>query len=173
MLVSTRKCNYEDVTPMWRSEEMKIDRKVSSMKYYDGKYFHGGNDMNVYDLTYSKPVFITAHTGGIDEPLGCISYHTVASCLSPKDYIDWDLESTRIRGIYVKPQYRGNRVATALLRNVLVNTARKPGIKWALVGPNSKRVHEKLGFVQVTDHMHELPDGNKSLHENCYMRWAG
>lgn len=148
------KATFADITSMWEHPEMWGDsdfKAVSSMKYYDGVDYMGGNDMNVYDEEYSKPTFY------VYGDRGCVSTHIIDNTL-------------RVRGLFVKEQYRGQGISEKLLRHVIDN-AECETFMWALAGPNSMHVHEKVGFVPVTEQYHQMPDGNVSKHHNCYMRY--
>ena len=154
------KTTFDDVNiiSMWKDPEMWGDsdfKAVSSMKYYDGIDHMGGNDMAVYDEEYSKPTFYIdaveyAHSG-------CVSTHIVDN-------------TVRVRGLFVKEKYRGQGISEQLLRHVIKHT-KCDTFMWALAGPNSMHVHEKVGFVPVTEQYHQMPDGNVSKHHNCYMRY--
>lgn len=153
---------FEEILPLWQTPEMWGDeepRRVSSMKYYDGIDFHGGNELNVYELKYSVPRFL-AHKIK-DDITGCVS-------------VFWIDNTIRFRGLYVKPEYRGLGISEHLLRAAI--NATKEGMPesnfgWALAGPNSTHVHKKVGFRQVTPQYNEMPDGNVSKHKNSYLRY--
>ena len=154
-------CSYFNVQHMWRDPEMWGDddfKIVSSMKYYDGVDYHGGTDMSVYDEEKSKPRFlIHIPTEEIGYVSGCVSYFNIS-------------DTIRVRGLFVKKRFRGRGIAEDLLRRV-IHEIPKGNLVWALAGPNSMRVHEKVGFVPVTEKYHQMPDGNVSKHHNCYMRY--
>lgn len=152
---------FADVRPMWADQEMWNSNEVkpvSSMKFYDGKEYFGGNDMSVYDLSLSKPkFFIYIHN---DEPAGCISYHLIDNTI-------------RSRGIFVYKKYRGQKISEKLLRHVIdeCRHTRPESFIWVMAGPNSMHVHSKCGFEQVTEQFKNvLPDKNLTQHNNCYMR---
>lgn len=168
-MIKIKQCKYSDVLPFWKTEEMQMSRLVSTMMYYDGKFFYGGNDMNVFNYEYSKPTFFIAVIN--NKPVGCISYHIVnAKKVITNDKIK-NIPSIRFRGIYVDKQYRKNGISEQLLNHAIIDSIKENiNLNWSMAGPNSKRVHEKLGFVSVTEQMYDLPDGNKSLHKNCYMK---
>lgn len=152
--------NFNDVMEMWKDPEMWGDtefKPVSSMKFYDGVDYHGGNDMSVYDYELSVPQFL------LYQNKGCISYFKIDRTI-------------RFRGLFVKKEYRGQGISEKLLRyaisdcqNIFPSTSYD--FIWALAGSNSTHVHKKVGFYSVTDKMHELPDGNYSHHKNGYMRY--
>ena len=52
--------NFDTIKPLWQDIEMWGNypvKPVSSMKFYDGKEYFGGNDMSVYDVSLSQPKF--------------------------------------------------------------------------------------------------------------------
>jgi len=152
---------FAEVKSLWSDPEMWGDydvKLVSSMKFYDGKEYFGGNDMNVYDLSLSKPKFYVYYHK--NEPAGCISYHLIDNTI-------------RSRGIFVYKKFRGQKISEKLLRHVIdeCRQTRPESFMWVMAGPNSMRVHSKCGFEQVTEQFNDvLPDKNKTTHNNCYMR---
>ena len=160
---------FNAIKHMWESPEMwgtDPYKPVSSMLYYDGKEHMGGNDLSVYGNKLSQPYFLVYKQQGFI--CGVVSWF-------------WIQNTARLRGLYVKPEYRGQGISEKLLRKAL-NYSRLgwsafgeplplPDFAWALAGPNSMHVHEKVGFRKVTQQMHHMPDGNVSKHENCYMRY--
>jgi len=150
--------NFNDVVEMWKDPEMwgnDVFKPVSSMKFYDGINHHGGNDMNVYDYTKSNPQFLSY------DNKGCLSYF-------------WIDHTIRFRGLFVKKQYRGQGISEKLLRHAILNCSNFSfpfNFIWALAGPNSTHVHEKVGFKKITEQANAFPDGNVSKHMNSYMRY--
>jgi GNAT superfamily N-acetyltransferase len=148
-------CAFNDIVPLWRDPEMWGDdefKPVSSMKFYDGIDYMGGNDMSVYDLDESNPRFF------MYDSVGCISTH----------FVD---RTTRLRGLFVQKEHRGQGISEQLLRHALRHCSGY--LIWALAGPNSTHVHEKLGFSTATQQFRTMPDGNVSKHKNSYMRYYG
>lgn len=153
--------NFDTIKPLWQDIEMWGDypvKPVSSMKFYDGKKYFGGNDMYVYDVSLSQPKFYAFYVK--NKIAGCISYHLIDNTI-------------RSRGIFVVKKYRGQKISEKLLNHVIeeCNQTRPESFIWVMAGPNSMRVHNKFGFEQVTEQFTDvLPDNNKTMHNNCYMR---
>lgn len=153
--------DFNTIKPLWQNLEMwgNIDVKpVSSIKFYDGKKYFGGNDMSVYDISISQPKFYVYCVNNI--VVGCLSYHLIDKTI-------------RSRGLFVVKEYRGQKIAEKLLNHVIEEClqTRPESFIWAMAGPNSMRVHSKFNFEQVTKQFKDvLPDNNKTIHNNCYMR---
>ena len=151
--------SFETIKPMWESPEMwgkDPFKPVSSMLYYDGSTYLGGNDLSVYEPD-NYPIFMVYEKDGVHT--GVISWFQIQN-------------TVRFRGLYVKPDYRKEGIAEMLLvKATLESACMRCKFGWALAGPNSIRVHEKAGFRRITQQMHHMPDGNVSKHENCYMRY--
>lgn len=158
MIVET---DFETIKPLWNEPDMWGNypvKPVSSMKFYDGKNYFGGNDMSVYDLSVSSPKFYAYYKS--TNIAGCISYHIIDKTI-------------RSRGIFVYKKYRGQKISEHLLNHVIEDCRqnRPENFIWAMAGPNSMRVHFKCGFEQVTEQfVDNMPDNNKTIHNNCYMR---
>ena len=160
---------FDAILHMWKSPEMWGDdpvKPVSSMLYYDGINYFGGNDLSVYTDSWSNPKFLVYKQQGW--MAGVISWY-------------WIQNTVRLRGLYVKPEYRGLGIAEKLLTKALEESNRAwncygeaipiPHFAWVLAGPNSTHVHEKVGFKKITEQANAFPDGNVSKHMNSYMRY--
>lgn len=161
---------FKEIKHLWKSPEMWGDdqfKSVSSMKYFDGINYFGGNDLGVYENYNSSPQFLAAIHKGFH--IGCVSIFNVSA---DKVRVSDTGNSVRFRGLYVAPEYRGRGISEELLQLAIRQAKkREADFFWALAGPNSTHVHQKVGFYNVTDKMHELPDGNYSHHKNGYMRY--
>ena len=156
--------NYRSILHLWKSPEMWGDddfNMVSSMLYYDGVNHLGGNAMDVYKMHYACPQFFAAKHKGFHA--GVVSIFSIPGPTG---------DQIRFRGLYVKPEYRGQGIAENLLKRAIREANfREADFYWALAGPNSTRVHEKVGFRKITEQAHHLPDGNFSKHKNSYLRY--
>ena len=158
--------NFEHILPLWKDESMfgdTIIKAVSSMKYWNGLDHHGGNEMSVYDLDKSNPVYL-GYIVGL-ELAGGVSFFSMENNIY------------RTRGLFVYPKHRNKGIATKLLNRVISRVHERhdifeEGILWAMAGPNSIAAHRRVGFDQISEQFsHDLPDGNITNHYNCYMRY--
>jgi N-acetylglutamate synthase-like GNAT family acetyltransferase len=162
--------SYKNIIHLWKSPEMWGNDNfdfVSSMKYFDGINYFGGNDLGVYENYNSSPQFLAAIHKGFH--IGCVSIFDVSA---DKVRVSDTGKSVRFRGLYVAPEYRGRGISEELLQLAIRQAKkREADFFWALAGPNSTHVHQKVGFRTVTEQMHDFPDGNKSKHANSYLRY--
>lgn len=160
MNITIRPISYEQASPLWQNEEMSTNlKRVSSMMYWDGREYLGGNQFKVHDYTYSTPHFLGAFDG--DLLVGTVSYHKVT-----KD--QW-----RMRGLYVLHDYRRRSIGTALQQRMIVDLKenhKKASFVWVFGGEQSIKLHEKANFRRTSPYFAgTLPDGNYVEHKDCYM----
>lgn len=101
---------------------------------------NGSIDMSIYKK-YS-PTFWLLQTK--KEDIGCVSGHPTSE------------ESFRLRGLYVKPEYRENGFSHKLLSEALL-FARKAGYKlaWTLPRVSVLGVYESVGFYRCSKDIHK------------------
>jgi len=101
---------------------------------------NGSIDMNIY--TKYSPTFWLLQTK--KEDLGCVSGHPTSE------------ESFRLRGLYVRPEYRGNSFSHKLLSEAL-SFARRAGYKlaWTLPRVSVLGVYESVGFYRCSKNIYK------------------
>ena len=128
---------------LWPNIEIK---PVSSMTYTKQ------NDMQVYNLDYSKPVYYAYYEQ--DKIIGVNSGHLVNNT----EY--------RSRGVWVNPEVRGKKIGKTLLMHT-IEQGKKENCKiiWSFPRKNSLWLYESVGFKKSSDWI----DEGVLFGPNCYV----
>lgn len=121
---------------------------MSSMTYPEQEY-----DMQIYQLY--KPTFLAAYTRsetGDLEMVGCNTGHRSAT------------RKYRSRGLFVKPEYRGQGIAQRLLKQTLIQARLEHcNLCWTMPRKTSLPSYIAAGFKQTSDFF-----GTENNDANCY-----
>lgn len=145
MTLTYREATYTEVFPLWKKLWNKHEfGSTSSM------LFLGGYDPDI-PKKYT-PYFVAATEG--ERLIGVLSAHRTSE------------EHSRMRGLYVDPEYRQQGVALKLIE-LCIDHARRDGavLIWAAPRPTSLDIFINLGFTQNTGFVSE----GFAYGPNCYV----
>ena len=128
--------DFKNIQKLWK--ELWPNRK--DIQAMSSLAINGSIDMSIY--TKYSPIFWLLQTK--KEGIGCLSGHPTSE------------ESFRLRGLYIKPEYRGNGFSHKLLSKALL-FAREAGYKlaWTLPKVSVLGVYESVGFYRCSKDIHK------------------
>ncbi len=144
-MIQCKESNFKEILNLWQ----KLWPKRNDIRPMSSLLVNLDHDMSIYD-NY-KPKFWALYSNN-RVPIGVLSGHKT----SQVDY--------RIRGLYVKEDYRNNNYSKLLLEKAL-NQAHSESCQtiWTLPRKNSLFAYENYGFKKTSDWF----DEKMQLGPNC------
>ena len=154
--MNIKRVKFETIQDIWYEEDMwgqlAYAHPISSMLYLNGV------NKKIQDLKYSNPIF---YAYIIDRKIaGVNSYHKVNE------------DQCRSRGLYVYPKYRKNNIGVELLKYAIEQN-KDAGYKfiWSMPRSTAIETYKKAGYVITSDVFSHLPNGEKTLYQNCFCKF--
>lgn len=144
--IQIEKISYKDILKLWKLlwPNTTDIQPMSSIQYL------GGYDIEIYKKY--QPTYIGLYNS--KKLIGCISGHKSSS------------EYYRTRGIYILPDYRGQKLSNILFEQMFIESQNQNcNFIWSLPRKSALYSYTSKGFIQTT----KFIKINKDYDSNCFV----
>lgn len=144
-MIEIKEIQFDECLDMWKklwASRVSPIEPTSAMIFNESDF-----SSRAYSSNIKKPVFLGAFVNGV--LAGVNSFHEIDS-------------TTRSRGLYVDPTYRGNKIGELLLRETIL---RSPSSCWSFPKQEALSTYLRAGFKQASEIMYDSTEEKY----NCYV----